>query len=95
MRTVATLLVVGALVACCTSAPKRTRRTSPRRPPAPTPAAVEETVLREAARTAAEQLQCPVEQVSSICIKRDVHGGCIAIEARGCDKRLEYDFGNE
>ncbi len=95
MRAIATLVLVGAVLACSTSAPKRTRRASPRRPPAPTPAAVEETVLREAAAAAANELQCPVAEVSSVCTRRDVHGGCVAIEARGCGKVLDYDFGNE
>jgi hypothetical protein len=95
MRATATLLLVGALLACSTSAPKRTRRAPPRRPPAPTPAAVEETVLREATTTAANELQCPVAEVSSVCTRRDVHGGCVAIQARGCGKIVDYDFGND
>ncbi len=61
----------------------------------PTPAEVEASVLAEAKKTAVEQLQCTEEETTVSCARHDVHGGCVAVQARGCGRTLEYDFGNE
>jgi hypothetical protein len=91
---VATLVIVGA----CASAPPKPVASTPIEPtptPQTTSAAIEEDVVRETRKTAAEQLECPAEELAVTCTKRDVHGGCIAIQAKGCGKVLDYDFGNE
>jgi type IV pilus biogenesis protein CpaD/CtpE len=61
----------------------------------PTTAEVDADVLVEAKKTAVEQLQCTADEVTVSCTRHDVHGGCIAVQARGCGKTLEYDFGND
>jgi hypothetical protein len=61
----------------------------------PTAAEVEADVMIEAKKTAIEQLQCTEEEVTVSCTRRDVHGGCVAVQARGCGRTLEYDFGND
>jgi hypothetical protein len=91
---VAMLVVVSA----CAAAPSKPVGRTPIEPtptPQSTTAAIEDDVVRETTRTAAEQLECPAEQLVVTCTKRDVHGGCIAIQAKGCGKVLDYDFGNE
>jgi hypothetical protein len=88
------LLVVVALLSACATPPP---------PPAPKPApspvssseAMEDDIARETRKTAAAELDCPAEQLIVTCTQRDSLGGCVAIQARGCDKTLEYSFGNE
>ncbi|MBM4280917.1 MAG: hypothetical protein FJ137_09185 [Deltaproteobacteria bacterium] len=84
--------------ACAGDGPKK-----PRSVPPPTvassntatPAEVEASVLAEAKKTSVEQLQCTDEETTVSCTRHDVHGGCVAVQARGCGRTLEYDFGNE
>lgn len=97
LAVVALMLAVSA-GACATHGEKK-----PHGVPAPTEAQsntataaeVEADVLAEAKKTAVEQLQCAAEEVTVSCTRHDVHGGCIAVQARGCGKTLEYDFGND
>ena len=103
MKRIASLAAVSLVVAsfvagCATHDAKRTHSV-----PAPTEeksntataAEVEADVLAEAKKTAIEQLQCTADEVTVSCTRHDVHGGCIAVQARGCGKTLEYDFGND
>jgi len=101
------VLALGVLLVCasssalsaCASAPKKAGRNVPpptvAAPNTPTAAEVEANVLAEAKKTAVEQLQCPEDDVTVSCTKHDAHGGCIAVQARGCSRTLEYDFGND
>lgn len=101
MRLIASLgaVVVTAIIALggCASPPPPVASTpiEPTPTPQSTTAAIEDDVVRETRKTAAEQLECPAEELVVTCTKRDVHGGCIAIQAKGCGKVLDYDFGNE
>lgn len=98
MRRLSSLIASLTLVGACASAPEKPVASAPIEPtptPQSTAAAIEEGVLRETRKTAAEQLECPAEELVVTCTKRDVHGGCIAIQAKGCGKVLDYDFGNE
>ena len=91
----AAMLVAGA---CASAAPKKAGRVPPPVPDRPntaTASEVEASVLAEAKKTAVEQLQCPAEEVTVSCTRHDVHGGCVAVQARGCGRTLEYDFGND
>ncbi len=82
-------------VACATPAEK------PAPPPPPPPSAtstsaeMEAHVMTETKKTAAAELQCPQEELIITCTGRDSLGGCVSIQARGCDKTLEYNFGSE
>jgi hypothetical protein len=88
------LFVVAALLSACATPPP-----PPAAKPAPSPVssaeAMEDDIARETRKTAAAELQCPAEQLIITCTRRDSLGGCVAIQARGCDKTLEYNFGNE
>jgi hypothetical protein len=91
-------VVTTIVFAACATTPPPPASTAPIEPtptPQSTTAAIEEDVVRETRKTAAEQLECPAEELAVTCTKRDVHGGCIAIQAKGCGKVLDYDFGNE
>lgn len=97
---VAGLIAAAATVvlAACASTPPAPVTSAPIEPtptPQSTTAAIEEDIIRETRKTAGEQLECPAEELVVTCTKRDIHGGCIAIQAKGCDKVLDYDFGNE
>jgi len=82
-------------VACAT--PPEKAPAPPTAPPTSTStsAEMEEHVMTETKKTAAAELQCPEEQLIITCTGRDSLGGCVSIQARGCDKTLEYNFGNE
>ncbi len=88
------LFVVAALISACATPPP-----PPAAKPAPSPVssseAMEDDIARETRKTAAAEMQCPAEQLIITCTLRDSLGGCVAIQARGCDKTLEYNFGNE
>jgi len=53
----------------------------------------DEGVLLETKKSAAEQLECPIEEVRVMCKTKDADGMCTAVRAWGCDKELEYSFG--
>jgi hypothetical protein len=92
------LTVVSSIAGCATQEAKKPRGVpSPPQAQSNTPSAaeVEAQVIAEAKKTAVEQLQCAADEVSVTCTRHDVHGGCIAVQARGCGKTLEYDFGND
>ncbi len=88
------LVVVAAILSACATPP-------PPAPPKPAASpvssneAMEDDIARETRKTAAAELSCPAEQLIITCTSRDSLGGCVAIQARGCDKTLEYNFGNE
>ena len=48
----------------------------------------------EVKKAAAEQLQCPLEQINIVCLRRDADGECISVRADGCEKSFEYQFGD-
>ena len=60
-----------------------------------TPEEMEAAILEETKKTAAEQLGCPVEDVRMRCTNHDAQGGCVAVQAKGCEKTLDYSFGSE
>jgi hypothetical protein len=94
---VASLGVVGCFVATSCAVPEAAHRSSRPRPASSSLSTeeVDASVLAEARKTAAQTLECPDDAVTVTCTRRDLHGGCVAVEARGCDKMLDYDFGNE
>jgi hypothetical protein len=55
----------------------------------------DEGILMDSKRAAAEQLDCPLEQVRIMCKTRDADGMCSAVRAYGCDKELDYSFGGD
>ena len=92
MLRVAFVVVAALSMSCATPVEKPT-------PPAPpsqaqtSADAMELDVMRETRKTAAAELQCPEEQLLVTCTGRDALGGCVAIQAKGCEKTLEYSFG--
>jgi hypothetical protein len=42
----------------------------------------------------AGQLECPVEEINLTCVKRDQQGECVAVRGDGCNKTVEYQFGD-
>lgn len=101
MQHLPTLALAGLFMAAlaCATSPTPSKTTTAPIEPTPTPqstaAAIEDDVVRETRKTAAAQLECPEDQLTISCTRKDVHGGCIAIQAKGCGKVLDYDFGNE
>jgi hypothetical protein len=103
MKSLARLVTVvgflGLVVGACAAPPKKKAPLVPAptmaAPTSATAAELEASVLSEAKKTAVQQLECSDEEVTVSCTKHDVQGGCIAVQARGCGRTLEYDFGNE
>jgi len=58
-------------------------------------AEMEDSVMVETRKTAAAEMECPAEELLVTCTRRDGTGGCVAIQAKGCGKTLEYSFGND
>lgn len=42
----------------------------------------------------AGQLECPVEQINLTCVKRDQQGECVAVRGDGCERTVEYQYGD-
>lgn len=42
----------------------------------------------------AAQLECPLEEINLTCVKRDQQGECVAVRGDGCEKTVEYQFGD-
>lgn len=98
LAAIAIAIAIGSVVTACSTPATRSTAPTPIEPlttPTSTAATIEDEVARETRKTAAEQLECPEDQLTVACTRRDVHGGCIAIQAKGCGKVLDYDFGNE
>jgi len=94
MSRLAVLLAVVALAVSC-STPKVRRPRQPDAPEAVTPSTeqMEKDILAQTTATAAAELSCPIEELIARCTAYDALGGCTAINVRGCDKTLEYQFG--
>jgi hypothetical protein len=102
-RTLLTIVVLTLASACGTSSEEKksdegagqsaTGVSSPDAPDLGEPD--DEGILMDSKKAAAEQLDCPLEQVRIMCKTRDADGMCSAVRAYGCDKELEYSFGGE
>ena len=53
-----------------------------------------DTHFPEVKKAAAEQLQCPIEKINVVCLRRDSDGECISVRADGCNNSYEYQFGD-
>lgn len=42
----------------------------------------------------AGQLECPVEEINLTCVKRDGQGECVAVRGDGCERTVEYQYGD-
>ena len=87
-------LALTALTACKTSQKKSDVPLPDFSEAPPPPAAARDAHLEEVKKNAATQLECPIEQVNTICLRRHADGDCVAVRADGCDKSYEYDFGD-
>ncbi len=89
------LLILTLVLGCAAPAPRKAAPGPPLAPAGATPDEVNAEILTDAKQSAAEQLACPIDQVLMRCTKLDAHGGCVAVQAKGCDKTLDYEFGSE
>lgn len=92
------ILVGAALALSCATAKKAKRPRNPKPPEAaaqPTTEEMDKDILAQTKQTASEQLDCPVDQLIARCTDHDAQGGCIAINVRGCEKTLDYQFGTD
>jgi hypothetical protein len=88
-------LLVAALVGCGTTAERRAADKPPVPPmQEPLAKAPVDSHLEEVRRNAAEQLECPVEEVNVVCLRRDTEGECVTVRADGCERTYEYQFGD-
>jgi hypothetical protein len=95
------LLRVAFVLACAVAAACGTSGSAgkPDKPPVPT---MEEAHAKPAndmfmpdVKTAvATQLECPEDQINLVCVKRDQQGECVAVRGDGCEKTVEYQFGD-
>lgn len=83
-------------VAGCASAPEKKPVDKPLVPTMQeeAPRAEVDSHLDDVKKAAAEQLECPLDQVNVVCMRRDTEGECIAVKADGCDRTYEYQFGD-
>jgi predicted component of type VI protein secretion system len=90
---VAVVLVLGA----CASSPKAHKLRVPKEEKVKitTEEEMNSSVMIDAKKTVAESLGCPIEEVNLRCTAHDSHGGCTAVQGRGCDKVMEYSFGGD
>ena len=57
------------------------------------PAPKNDAYLDDVKKAVADQLECPVADINVICIRRDTLGECIAVRGDGCERLVEYQFG--
>lgn len=91
---VAVSLVLG--MSCATAKKKHAKRPKPpetSESAAPSTAEMDKDILAQTTETASKELDCPKEQLIARCTQHDAQGGCIAINVRGCEKTLDYQFG--
>ena len=92
------VVVVTLSLSCASDAPARKKKK--KLGPPPTAGAVEtlpsnDAHFAEVRKSAAEQLECPEDQLLMQCTAWDRDRQCIAVRATGCDKSFEYQFGTE
>lgn len=95
MKLVTALLALLALAACATA----TSSAKPDKPPVPPmeeahakPA--NDLFMADVKNAVAGQLECPLEEINLTCIKRDGQGECVAVRGDGCEKTVEYQYGD-
>lgn len=99
-RSLACLALVAALsLLCFTGCASATTKAAAAKPLVPgmqdeAERAPVDNYLDDVKKNAAEQLECPIEQVNVVCMRRDSEGGCISVKADGCDRTYEYQFGD-
>lgn len=91
---VVTLAIVALTVGGC-STPKKHKAAAPiPQMQEEAPKADKDSHFEDVRKAASEQLECPIEQVNVVCVRRDTEGECIAVRADGCEKTFEYQFGD-
>lgn len=93
------LLVAASLVfglSCATTKKKHAKRPKPpetAESTAPSTDEMDKDILAQTLETAAKEMDCPKDQLIARCTLHDAQGGCTAINVRGCEKTLDYQFG--
>ncbi len=99
-RILAVAVALAALAACGTTKHEHHGTASPIKPPSPedmapaAPATSTDAEFDEVKKAAAKQLECPLEKINVVCLRRDADGDCISVRADGCEKSYEYRFGD-
>lgn len=98
MRLLLPLVALSLLLgtSCATTKKKKAKRPKPPEATAsetPSTQELDKDILAQTTETAAKELGCPKEQLIARCTQHDAQGSCIAINVRGCDKTLDYQFG--
>jgi hypothetical protein len=96
VRLLAAALALTAL--SCASTPTQTKKPKPPEAPesvTPSMEVLEAQILAQTKETAAAEMGCPADQLLARCTKHDSHGGCVSIHVTGCEKTMEYQFGEE
>ncbi len=92
-------LALAVLVAASCASTHKTKARKKLGPPPETPDTVAssnlDAHLKEVKESAAQQLECPIDQVTVQCVAKDRENECISVRATGCDKTLEMQFGTE
>ena len=93
MRIAVSALIL--FVAGCASTPPPAPE-SPPVPPMSEPMAKPptDTFMDDVKNAVAGQLECPVEDINLTCLKRDGQGECVAVRGDGCNKTVEYQYGD-
>lgn len=94
---IARLVVIASILAAlaCGTTGKSAREAPPVPPVGTTAAAPPKDAYLDDVKTAvAAQLECPVEQINVTCIRRDSQGECISVRGDGCERTVEYQFGD-
>lgn len=84
-------LVAWGASSCASAPPAAEAPMTPTSVKAPEPLPVD-AHLEDVRKNAAEQLGCPLEQVTVSCVRRNLAGSCITVRAVGCDQTFEYQF---
>lgn len=90
------LLLACACAAACGTTKPAAQADKPPVPPMEEPNAqpANDSFMADVKNAVAGQLECPVEEINLTCVKRDQQGECVAVRGDGCNKTVEYQFGD-
>jgi hypothetical protein len=93
-------VALAALLMCvCVACGTAKKAGEPDKPPVPPMEAEKEKpandmFMDDVKNAVAGQLECPVEEINLVCVKRDQQGECVAVRGDGCNKTVEYQYGD-
>ena len=92
----ARLVLAASLVVALGCGTTKGKRDAPPVPPTGETAVAppKDNYLADVKTAVAGQLECPVEEVNVTCIRKDTQGECVAVRGDGCERTVEYQFGD-